>query len=67
MSRNKPLRRPATRLLPFCIALALAAPVAAQEEVTEEDAASLDRLVITGSRLKRSEVEGPTPVLVFER
>ncbi len=60
-------RQPALRVLSLCIGIALAAPAMAQTTTDEDDSTELDRITVTGSRLKRSDVEGPTPVLVFER
>jgi iron complex outermembrane receptor protein len=48
-------------------ALALATPVAAQEDSPETDAATLDAVQVTGSRLKRAGIEGATPVVVIDR
>jgi iron complex outermembrane receptor protein len=42
-----------------------AAPVAAQDE--EEEATDLDRFEVTGSRIKRTDVEGALPVTVIDR
>lgn len=42
-----------------------AAPVAAQAQ--SEDAASLDRVEVTGSRIKRTDIEGALPVTVIDR
>ncbi|MEM9531349.1 MAG: TonB-dependent receptor [Pseudomonadota bacterium] len=53
--------------LAAAISLTLAMGANAQEEATAGDTATLDDLTVTGSRLKRSEIEGPTPVLVLER
>ena len=48
-----------------CLAIgamgAVAAPAVAQDEAT------LDRIEVTGSRIKRAEVEGPSPVTVITR
>ena len=35
------------------------------QEQKDEESGSLDRIVVTGSRIKRSEVEGPSPVTVI--
>ncbi len=42
-----------------------AAPVSAQDE--DEEAADLDRFEVTGSRIKRTDVEGALPVTVIDR
>jgi iron complex outermembrane receptor protein len=56
------------------LALALALPIAASAFAqqppsapasTEEEETQLDEVVVTGSRIKRSEVEGPAPVVVL--
>ena len=41
------------------------APVFAQSD--SEEASSLDRIVVTGSRLKRADIEGSSPVIVIDR
>ncbi|MDX1626252.1 MAG: TonB-dependent receptor, partial [Wenzhouxiangellaceae bacterium] len=43
---------------------ATAAPALAQDE---EDAADLDRVSVTGSRIKRTDIEGAVPVTVIDR
>jgi iron complex outermembrane receptor protein len=43
-----------------------AAPVAAQDD-DEEEAADLDRVQVTGSRIKRTDIEGALPVTVIDR
>jgi len=48
-------------------ALGLAVPVAAQEGRDGADAARLDAVQVTGSRLKRAGIEGATPVVVIDR
>ncbi|MFY2762936.1 TonB-dependent receptor plug domain-containing protein [Arenimonas sp. MALMAid1274] len=37
------------------------------QETTEDDAATLDVVEVTGSRLKRAEIEGAVPVVVIDR
>ncbi|RYG93413.1 MAG: hypothetical protein EON58_18395, partial [Alphaproteobacteria bacterium] len=34
------------------------------QEATSEDATTLDRIEVTGSRIKRAEIEGAVPVTV---
>ena len=54
--------------LALCIAFALGTAVQAQPQGSDDQqSAELDRITVTGSRLKRSEIEGPSPVVVFER
>jgi iron complex outermembrane receptor protein len=43
-----------------------AAPAFAQDD-TEEEAQSLERIEVTGSRIKRADVEGALPVTVIDR
>jgi iron complex outermembrane recepter protein len=38
-----------------------------EEETTEEQATTLDRIQVTGSRIKRADVEGALPVTVIDR
>lgn len=54
------------------LALALVLPFAstalaqeAEEAATQPEAAELDAVVVTGSRIKRAEIEGPAPVVVI--
>ncbi len=44
---------------------ATAAPAFAQSD--DDDASTLDRIVVTGSRIKRAEIEGPNPITVITR
>ena len=47
---------------------AVVAPVAAfAQEAEEGEAKTLDRIEVTGSRLKRAEIEGAVPVIVIDR
>ena len=39
----------------------------AQEATSETEATTLDRVEVTGSRLKRAEIEGAVPVVVIDR
>lgn len=48
--------------------LLLASPTFAQDDAAEdEDAKELDKVTITGSRIARTEVEGPAPVFIIDR
>jgi outer membrane receptor protein involved in Fe transport len=54
------------------LALALVLPFAgtalaqdAEEEAQQPEAAELDAVIVTGSRIKRAEIEGPAPVVVI--
>ena len=54
--------------LPAGIALILAAPFAAQaQEAPAEDATNLDKIVVTGSNIPRSDIETSSPVQVITR
>ena len=47
---------------------ATAAPVSAQDQDSDdEDVADLGRQVVTGSRILRTDIEGPTPVVIIDR
>jgi iron complex outermembrane recepter protein len=39
----------------------------AQDQSDEQRASSLDRVTVTGSRIKRAEIEGPNPITVVSR
>ncbi len=68
----------ASRIRPLVIALSIAAALPAlaiaQEPATgasttdasETEATTLDGVVVTGSRIRRSQVEGPSPVMVID-
>lgn len=69
MSANSTNQQRWTRL-PLAAAISLTFALNAGAQVSGDNAADnakLDNLTVTGSRLKRSDVEGPTPVLVLER
>jgi outer membrane receptor protein involved in Fe transport len=53
----------------FAVAVSLlfTVPLLAQDEETDEDSADLGRLEVTGSRIKRLDVEGPSPIVVVTR
>ena len=38
-----------------------------EEEVTQEEAKKLDKVVITGSRIARTQIEGPSPIVIIDR
>ena len=44
-----------------------AVPAFAQDTTTETEATELDTIEVTGSRLKRAEIEGAVPVVVIDR
>ena len=47
--------------------LALASGVAFAQEDADEEGVELDRVQVTGSRIKRVDIEGATPVTVINR
>lgn len=57
--------------LPFAIALALAGTAAAQDsapaETPSEATRTLDRISVTGSRIKRTDIEAALPVTVIQK
>lgn len=75
IQRNRPGLRPNALSVSLLAALIAAVPAAAlaqdataaddQEEATAEGATTLDRVQVTGSRIKRAEIEGPAPVVVI--
>ena len=71
LSPNNPRRSFAGRaILPMHIALALTAPSYAQEAKTDKDkqvAATLDRVEVVGSRIKRADLETSQPVFTLSR
>ena len=38
-----------------------------QEDATADDTAELGKVTVTGSRIKRSELEGPQPILIIDQ
>ncbi len=73
MKQNyRPLRRPLVLALAAVLAgpaIALAQSDNTSESSNEQQSAeqTLDRVTVVGSRIKRSEVEGPAPVTVISR
>lgn len=67
------LTRNARHPLALALATALLLPVApiafaqSSSDDAEEDERELAEVVVTGSRIKRAEVEGPAPVTVISR
>jgi len=61
--------RPASKwaALPLGIACALAAGSAVAQEAAADEPQTLDRIQVTGSRLKRADIEGAVPVTVIDR
>ncbi|WP_162408271.1 TonB-dependent receptor plug domain-containing protein [Pseudoxanthomonas daejeonensis] len=50
------------------LAAAVVAPAAFAQDATEDaEAKTLDRIEVTGSRLKRADIEGAVPVIVIDR
>ncbi|MCF7752669.1 TonB-dependent receptor [Bacillus subtilis subsp. subtilis] len=63
-------RNPLSFALASALLISAVAPAFAQEagnEVGGKNATNLDRVSVVGSRIKRSEVEGPAPVTVITR
>ena len=61
-------RRPLVWVIALALGVAGSGPLLAQDDQqTGEDAADLDRIEVTGSRIKRTDLEGPTPVVVIDR
>jgi outer membrane receptor protein involved in Fe transport len=58
-------KRSLLTLLVLASSLLLATGVWAQEEEEEEDAAELEPVVVTGSRIARTDIEGPAPVVIL--
>ncbi|MBB5208254.1 TonB-dependent receptor plug domain-containing protein [Chiayiivirga flava] len=61
---HAPLRTAIRRALTIGLTLPIAFTAVAQDE---DDAATLDRIEVTGSRIKRVDIEGPNPVTVIDR
>ncbi|MDH5632507.1 MAG: TonB-dependent receptor [Gammaproteobacteria bacterium] len=59
-------RRLASIGIPMTLCLSLASPIAFSAE-KDEDAAKLDKVQVTGSHIKRTDMEGPSPVLVIDK
>lgn len=69
-NRNLLSRNPLSFALASALLVSAVAPAFAQEagnEVGGKNATNLDRVSVVGSRIKRSEVEGPAPVTVITR
>lgn len=64
-------RKLLARALAFALTMPLAFGAAAQtsndDETDRSEASTLDTVTVTGSRIKRAEVEGPAPVVVITR
>src|SRR5262245_38904286 len=54
-------------LLPAGIAIALAPMMAGGQEGEQKDATNLDRIEVTGSRIKRADVETSQPIFTLSR
>ena len=69
MKLNRNLLSDAVRFgLVAGLATAVVAPAAFAQEAEEgEEATTLDRIEVTGSRLKRADIEGAVPVIVIDR
>jgi iron complex outermembrane receptor protein len=51
----------------ICIAISVVAPLPAQAQEREDPNAALEKIEVTGSRIRRTDVEGPTPLIVLDR
>lgn len=67
-------RRPLTMALAMALALPICAPTWAQEtddddaeQASQSSEQALEKIVVTGSNIKRASVEGPAPVTVISR
>ena len=62
-------RSPLSLAIASTLVCAAAAPVLAQERATTaaEEAVTLDSVVVTGSNIRRAQIEGPNPVQVITR
>ena len=68
MKLNRNLLSDAVRFgLVAGLATAVVAPAAFAQEAEEGEATTLDRIEVTGSRLKRADIEGAVPVIVIDR
>jgi outer membrane receptor protein involved in Fe transport len=72
MTRNSDRSQWKSVIASFAVAISLliAGPLLAQDaadEATDEDSADLGRLEVTGTRIKRLDVEGPSPIVVVTR
>ena len=59
-------RKPRLNLLCAGLLIAIAAPAMAQEQAAT-DAKTLDKVNVTGSRIKRTEIEAALPVTVIQK
>ena len=67
MLNNKQLSSAIRYALFAGAASVLAVPAFAQEQQNEEEAQTLDRVEVTGSRINRAQIEGALPVTVIDR
>lgn len=67
MKSNELLRNAVRMALASGVAAALAAPAAVAQEEDDEEARELDRVEVTGSRIKRTDLEGAVPVTTIDR
>jgi iron complex outermembrane recepter protein len=67
MQQTKLRRAIKAALLPTTLLLSAGANPALAQEDAEETAQSLERIEVTGSRIKRADVEGALPVTVIDR
>lgn len=67
MTFNRNLLSEAVRYGLAAGAVGILGTIAAPAAIAQESAATLDRIEVTGSRIKRAEVEGPSPITVISR
>ncbi len=66
-NRRNPLSSAVQYALATGMAVGLSGTALAQDQDQDEDAAVLDRVEITGSRIKRADIESASPVFVIQR
>lgn len=66
-NRRNPLTSAVHYALATGMAVGLTGTALAQDQDQDEDAAVLDRVEVTGSRIKRADIEGASPVFVIQR
>ena len=67
MYSNNKLSKAVRLAIAFGAASAFAGTAVAQEAQQEEEAAKVERIEVTGSRIKRTDLEGALPVTVIDR
>ena len=67
MNHRNPRMAMRVGMLPAGIAIALAPAFAAAQEGSEQSATNLDRIEVTGSRIKRVDIETSQPIFTLSR